>query len=172
MADVLTIKQGQKVKPLLLTKQFQDYCKARSIVLLLGSFEEQSNQLNQYANSLTDGQYILGLWLDYGFQFEKKGGAIKNGSSKGYILLSQKFFVDANEVPRECSVNETFIDKYNTRFLDWSQTLVWILQEMNQLGCNGGLKFTIDSAEGSFKIDKFDDDIDFVMMNISVTIEN
>ena len=177
----MDIRVFEQIKGLQFTTELMKYCSDRNIIMLIGSFQDQSEQLNRYIESIEKDQYILGLNVDANFNYQNKGANVKSTEIKGYISLGRKLF-DANEfienvstgdvLEHQSNISEPFLNKFLTRFTNDCNHLVWILQELQVSGCSTGFKFDILEMNTTFETNKFDDCIDFVLMSFTILVES
>ena len=131
-----------------------DYATAESMVFLFG---DNFMQNFEATTAITDGQYILACDFNAAPRYGS-GGGIGSVEYNGVLMLGIKF----DSAGTYSNLDETLIQKYNTRLEDLSTKLS---EAIVDIACANEL----DILNCTFKLDvnKFDENIDFVAATIT-----
>lgn len=138
----------------------RQYCIDNDIEFLYGT--------NFYQNIEASSREYSADQLVMGADFNARpsravGGKVVAIEYIGAIALGRKFETpDVNNPEGEASLDETYIQKYDRRLKDLSQQLSNIV---GQIACDNELETTGEDLR--FDINKFDTNIDFVVMNLT-----
>lgn len=136
------------------------YCQANSIYFIPGN--------NAYVNAVADGiiydinETILVAELNSTPIYN--GGKVTGNSYSGVLALGRKVDAITGEEDTVSSLDETFEQKYKRRLRDLSKTLATLVGE---IACEND--FEISNVNMKMDINKYDINIDFVAMTITIT---
>ncbi len=132
----------------------KEYCDEKHIYLIAGPKDYQNAIIDKHIYAAYD--LILLADLTFSPSFEEFGVTTYTGT----IGLGQK-----REEMTVSSLDETFQQKYDRRLLKLSETLVTIFRDME---CTNDIE--IQSFTGSYALNKFDLNADFVVANITIKV--
>jgi len=140
----------------------EQYCTDNDIKFLYGDNFYQNIEASSYEYEAD--QLVMGA--DFNARpVRATGGKILSIDYVGAIALGRKFETpDLSNPDGVASLDETYIQKYKRRLKDLSQLLSNIVGE---IACNNELETTGEDMR--FDINKFDTNIDFVVMSLTFT---
>lgn len=133
----------------------KDYCKDNNIFFVAGPKDYQNAVLDKKIYDSYD--MLLLVDLTFSPDFSDEIGAV---TYTGTFALGQK-----REENTVSSLDETFQQKYDRRLLKLSEAIVSMFREME---CTNDIE--VQSWTGSYALNRFDLNADFVVANASVKV--
>lgn len=155
----------------------QTYCNTEGFVFLYGESFYQNFEASTH--DYKNGQYILAADFNFSLNFGQNNKSNEITYS-GVLMLGIKFDDDGTDAIEDdidtpdideamtfndgtpSSLDETKLQKYTRRLLLLSQKLVEVIED---IACENELSIT--SVNGRYDLNKFDDNIDFVAVDIT-----
>jgi len=159
------IIQSQEVKGFGFVAAIEAYCNANGIVFLNGLLSAANEYNNTKIDSLIEDQYVLIVSID--FNAIPKNSNLDKLNYSGLFIFGQKFTATG-----ACDISEQYQEKYALRYKELMQQLWNIFRSWQNSTCDGSFpRFSVNSIDSTFLINKTDAVIDMVQCNVNFIVD-